>query len=62
MADDTKTEIKLREAVIRLIKTTDGATSLDDVERIRGTKAAKLLADESGVDYFTVARITGLPL
>lgn len=52
-------EIALREASVRLIQRTPGATNLDDVARLTGRPWGDLLAEESDLPRDLVRRITG---
>ncbi len=45
----TDQELALHQAAIRLINATDGAASLRDVGRIRGTDWVVLLAEEAAI-------------
>jgi len=60
--DELETEVRLSDAAIALIDRTDGAKSLNDVERVVGRPFPELLAEETGIDLGTVQEITSRPM
>lgn len=57
--DAVRMEVTLHEAAARLIAETQGATNLDDVERLHGCPFGLLLAEATGIDREIVRHITG---